>query len=308
MNHPDAMYCLALDEAAATTHTALRGRGIDSILIKGAGLAHRLGVQRSRTYTDVDLLVAPATFDAAQQAFLDLGYRRKMPGVREDDWVGWHARPWRTPGPVSLPIDLHRSFHGVSDPDGLWAALRATAEPLHLAGHTVLVPDRVGATMLVALHAVYPGGSPRPKADLERALAVIPEASWRAAADLAERTGAATTFAFGLRRVAAGVALADALRLPSGSSTLHHVVHGDGSAEACVLARAGELPTIRQRVDYLARRLAPAPAEMRYNRPLARRGGAGLALAYLLRFGRACWQVPRAIPQVRRAARRATDG
>ncbi|MFG1677281.1 nucleotidyltransferase family protein [Micromonospora sp. NPDC049282] len=305
---PHALYCLALDEAAAVTHTALRTRGIDSILLKGAGLAHRLGNERSRTYTDVDLLVAPATFDAAQEVLLDLGYRPEMPGAREEDWSHWYERLWRTPGPVSLAVDLHRGFHGVGDPEAFWAALRAAAESMPLAGHSVLVPDRIAATMLVALHVATTARSPRPLADLERALTVTPEETWRSAADLAERTAAATDFAFGLRRLAAGAALADRLRLPSGSSAVHHVIHGGGSPAAYLLARAGELPTTRARIDYLARRLAPSPAAMRYARPLARRGGVGLALAYLFRFVRACWQVPRAIPQVRRAERRSVDG
>ncbi|MBQ1074979.1 nucleotidyltransferase family protein [Micromonospora sp. C31] len=305
---PDALYCLALDEAAAVTHSALNSRGIDSILLKGAGLARRLGTERSRTYGDVDLLVAPDTFDATQEVFLDLGYRPAMPGAREEDWSHWYERLWRTPGPASLAVDLHRGFHGVGDPEGFWAALRADAEPMDLAGRTVLVPDPIAATMLVALHAAGPGRSLRPRADLERALAVTDEDTWRAAAGLAERTRAATAFAFGLRRVAAGAALADRLRLASRSSPLHHVVHCGGNTAAYLLARAGELPTTRERVDYLAHRLVPSPAAMRYARPLARRGGAGLALAYLLRFGRACWQVPRAIPQLRRAVRRSIDG
>ncbi|WP_229401323.1 nucleotidyltransferase family protein [Micromonospora okii] len=306
---PAALYCLALDEAAAATHAALRARGVDSILLKGAGLARRLGVER--TYGDVDLLVDPARFATAEEALGDLGYRVEIPGARPDDWTHWHERLWRSPGPVGLAVDLHRGFHGVGDAAAFWAALAAGAEPMSLAGRTVEVPSAPAAALLVALHAAHPGGSPRPRDDLRRATRVLDEETWRAAAALAEATGATRTFAFGLRRTPDGAALARRLGLPRATSALHHVVHGPATPGAYQLARAAELPTARHRLAYLARRLAPSPAAMRHRRPVARRGPAGLALAYLLRFAQVGWQAPRAVAALRRAtrqARRYADG
>ncbi|MFC8849787.1 MULTISPECIES: nucleotidyltransferase family protein [unclassified Micromonospora] len=301
MTVPAALYCLALDETAAATHAALRDRGVDNILLKGAGLARRLGVDRS--YGDVDLLVAPARFDTAEEALGDLGYRVEVPGAHPDDWAHWHERLWRAPGPVGLAVDLHRGFHGVGDAPAFWTALWADAEPMPLAGRTVAVPSAAAAALLVALHAAHPGGSPRPRADLDQALRVFGADTWRAAADLAEATGATRTFAFGLRLAPAGGELARRLALPTATSALHHILHGRGSTAAYQLARAAELPATRDRLAYLARRLAPSPAAMRHNRAVARRGRGGLALAYLLRFARAGWEVPRAIPEFRRAAR-----
>ncbi|MFI2662309.1 nucleotidyltransferase family protein [Micromonospora carbonacea] len=298
---PTALYCLALDETATATHAALRDRGVDSILLKGAGLARRLGVER--TYGDVDLLVDPARFTTAEEALGDLGYRVEIPGARPDDWAHWHERLWRAPGPAGLAVDLHRGFHGVGDPAAFWAALWADAEPMPLAGRTVAVPSAAAAALLVALHAAHPGGSPRPRTDLDLAIRVFDAGTWRAAAALAGATGATRTFAFGLRLTPAGSELARRLALPTATSALHRLLHGQGAPAAYQLARAAELPATRDRLAYLARRLAPSPAAMRHSRAIARRGRSGLALAYLLRFARAGWQVSRAIPEYRRAAR-----
>lgn len=59
------------------TSDALRHHGVDSMLLKGAGLARRLDTDR--LYADVDLLVAPDTVTAAQDALLAAGYRPKLP-------------------------------------------------------------------------------------------------------------------------------------------------------------------------------------------------------------------------------------
>ncbi|SCF27927.1 nucleotidyltransferase family protein [Micromonospora mirobrigensis] len=300
---PDAVRCLALDEAAVRTSAALHADGIDSLLLKGAGLARHLGTAPVRRYIDVDLLVAPEAFDAARTVLDGLGYRSVMPGARPDDWVLDYEQAWTVPGPGGLVVDLHRGFHGVRDPDAFWAALSATAVRIPLAGGVVAVPDRVGAALLVALHAAMPGRSTGPRADLERALEVFPPDVWSAAADLAGRTRATAMFDLGLRRVEAGARLAERLGPGGELTTVEWLTGHRGSGAAHLLARAAELPTRRQRLRYLARRLVPSPAAMRYGRPLAGRGRAGLTLAYLARFTRATWQVPRAVPELRRAAR-----
>ncbi|MEK8109753.1 hypothetical protein NKG94_45510 [Micromonospora sp. M12] len=61
-------------------------------------------------------------------------------------------------------MDLHRGFAGVGDHDALWRLLRAQAEPLDLAGGTVLIPDDAGTALLAALHAASPGGFANPPA------------------------------------------------------------------------------------------------------------------------------------------------
>ncbi|AVT39503.1 nucleotidyltransferase family protein [Plantactinospora sp. BB1] len=296
---------LALDALVVRTATALRDRGIASVLLKGAGLAHRLRNAGSRRYDDVDLLVAPATFDAAQRVLRDLGYRPILAGARQDDWAHWHARPWRAPGPAALTVDLHRGFAGVADPVAFWSAVSTTAERLDLAGGTVAVPDEPCAALLVALHAASPGRSGRPGDDLARALAVLPAATWRVAAGIARRTGAVPAFAVALRRDARGDALATELGLPRRTAVTGWLAAHRGRSAAYSLARLAELPTCRARLRHLGLRLVPSPAAMRHAYPLAGRGVAGLLLAYLVRAGDLARRTPGGLRELRIASRRA---
>jgi hypothetical protein len=298
-----AIRCLALDHAAATTCAALRERGIASVLLKGPGLGWRLRLGHRRLYNDVDLLVAPSTFDAAQELFMELGYLLKIPGARPDDWSLWHERPWRVPGPVALTVDLHRGFAGIADPEAFWTAISARAERIDLAGGSVAVPDETCTALLVALHAASPGRSAKPRADLARALDVFGGTVWQAAAGIAERSGATSAFALGLRQLDRGAGVAATLRLPVRASVSQSLVASQGSATATALARLAELPTVRARVRHFGRRSFPSAAAMRSSAPLARRGLLGLAVAYLVRAGHHAMNTPQAVRELCAAAR-----
>jgi len=67
--------CLALDATAAATHGMLREAGIANVLLKGSGVARLLyGEQPGlRVYSNVDLLVAPAAFEHAQEVLAGRG-------------------------------------------------------------------------------------------------------------------------------------------------------------------------------------------------------------------------------------------
>ncbi|MEU7611372.1 nucleotidyltransferase family protein [Micromonospora sp. NPDC049204] len=304
---PEAVRCLSLDRAAVGVTAALADRGVEAVLLKGAGLARRLGQEGHRVYTDIDLLVAPASFDAAQRALADLGCSSALPEGRPDHRTHWYERPWRMPGPLALTVDLHRGFHGVADAEALWTGLWGSAERIRLAGGLVTVPDEAGTALLVALHAAAPGRSDRPRADLLRALAVFPVDTWRAAADLAARTGALPSFALGLRLTPAGATLAGTLALPrQGTPALWLRAHR-ASPAALTLAQLAELPTVVDRLRHLGPRLFPTPASMRHASPLARRGPVGLLLAHLGRLARNAGRLPAALGEVR-AARRGHRG
>jgi hypothetical protein len=298
-----AIRCLALDAAAAATCGALRGRGIDSVLLKGAGLGRRLGVPHQRLYNDVDLLVAPSTFDAAQVVLSELGYLPSMSGARSDDWTLSHERPWRIPGPVPLTIDLHRGFAGIAEPEAFWTAVSSAAERIELAGGVVAIPDEACTALLVALHAASPGRSAKPRADLARALDVLGHDAWRAAARIATRSRAASAFALGLRQVDRGVELAAVLGLRDRPSVAQWIVAHQGSSTAHAMARLAELPTTRARLRHLRLRSVPSAAAMRYSRALARRGPVGLVLAYLVRAIDHAKSTPGALRELRTAVR-----
>ncbi|GGM53281.1 hypothetical protein GCM10011608_42700 [Micromonospora sonchi] len=296
-----AVRCLALDHAATSTCLALRERGVDAVLLKGAGLAYRLGVDRR--YGDVDLLVAPAAFSAAERILAELGAFPVISGARLDD-LSPHERSWRLPGHVPLVVDLHRGFAGAADAEALWHEVWNSAEEFPLAGGRIPIPGQNCTALFVALHAAAPGRSVRPRADLERALMVLPADAWRAAGRIARRCQAEEAYALGLRLADRGATMAAELGLPERSSPSRWLLAHHGSVPAYSLARLAELPTVAARLRHICRRAVPSPAMMRHSSPLARRGRLGLLLAYANRLGRHAARLPRAVLELR-AARRA---
>ncbi|SCL32343.1 Uncharacterised nucleotidyltransferase [Micromonospora nigra] len=301
-----ALRCLALDDLAVSTSDLLRRHGVDSVLLKGAGLARRLGTDR--LYADVDLLVAPATIVAAQVALRAAGYRPARPPDLYDIDASWHEQPWTTPGPASLTVDLHRGFAGVGDHDELWRSLRAGAQHLDLTGGWVLVPDDAGTALLAALHAAHPGRVGKPARDLARALEVLPPHAWEAAGRLATDCDAGPAFTVGLRVLPTGAAVATRLGLSStpGPSSTWLSAHG-ATPTAVTLARMAEVSGSRDRLRLLARLVLPSPAYLRQGYAGARRGRWGLLRAYTQRAGRHVRQLPRALSELRTARRRHHD-
>lgn len=303
-----AARCLALDAAAMAAVAALDARGIASIVLKGPAMANRLYPEDPglRTYRDVDLFVAPGTFAAAGRTLFDLGYRPAVPGARADDLL-WHEREWRAPGPAALTIDLHRSFAGVEDAERFWTTLWTTADRLHLAGSLVAVPDAAAAALLLALHAAAPGSSTQPVADLQRALAILPEATWHAAAILARASGSDAACAVGLRLVPGGSDLARRLDLPTAATPITWLRARPHGRAAFALAKLAAVPSTRGRLRLLVRRLVPSPASMRAGGGLADAGPERLAGAYLARLATLAAGTPRGIRELRNATVAARD-
>ncbi|MET8091472.1 nucleotidyltransferase family protein [Micromonospora sp. NPDC005220] len=298
-----ALRCLALDALAVDTSDLLRLYGSDSMLLKGAGLAHRLGTDR--LYGDVDLLVAPASIAAVRDVLNCAGYRMQLPAELYDAAASWHEQPWWAPGPVPLTVDLHRSFAGVGDHDALWRLLRAGAEALDLAGGSVLIPDDAGTALLAALHAASPAGFAKPARDLERALAVLPPQAWEAAGRLAVDCDAMLAFAVGLRLLPAGEAVATRLGLSSTAGPSSTWLAARLASSTSVgLARLTELSGPRGALRSLAREVLPLPVHMRQIDTGARRGRRGLLWAYVRRIARHTRHLPWALRDLRTARRR----
>ncbi|GIJ75637.1 Uncharacterised nucleotidyltransferase [Micromonospora phaseoli] len=301
-----ALRCLALDALAVSTSDLLRRHGIDSVLLKGAGLARLLGTER--LYADVDLLVAPDTITAAQDALRGAGYRMARPHDRYDIHAPWHEQPWYAPGPVPLTVDLHRGFAGVGDHDELWRSLRGAAYHLDLAGGRALVPDDGGTALLAALHAAYPGGAGKPARDLAHALAVLCPSVWETAGQLAAGCDAVPAFTVGLRVLPAGAAVAARLGLSSTPDPSPAWLAARLATPTAVgLARMAESSGLRDRLRLLARLALPSPAYMRRGEAGAGRGRWGLLRAYVRRIGRHLRRLPRALRELRTARRRHHD-
>ena len=299
-----AARCLALDQLAAEVITALDRAGIDVVLLKGAGLAQRLYPDNpdGRRYSDVDLLVAPDTFDRAQQVLAGLGLQDCLRGLRTDE-MHWHERLWRQPEPSSLGVDLHRGFAGVGDAKAFWEIISATTEPLQLSGADIRVPGAAGCALVVGLHAARPGLGRKALTDLVVAMALLPDQVWTDAADVARQSGSTRAFARGLRRDPTGATLCERLDLRAGGTLAEVLVARGVYGAARNLALLSDLPGLRAKMRHIAGRLAPSAAFMRYSQPLARRGIAGLAVSYLLRLGRIAREAPGAVVVVCRAKR-----
>jgi hypothetical protein len=298
---------LAIDRVAAEVVGALRAAGIHSILLKGASFVWLYDDGPPRAYGDCDLLVAPRDIERGEEVLRALGFEHPPLDDLPHD-KPWHAHAWNRPGDPS--IDLHRTLIGVGvTPEELWSVLSARAERMTVAGTEVAILDGVARAMHIALHAAQDGQRVRrPLGDLERAVSKIPEAVWRDAAGLASRLDATQAFAAGLRLHPAGSDIAGRLGLPPDRS-VEVILRSTGAPQVAVgIDWLMRTPGVGRKTQLVVRKLFPPRPFMRAWSPLARRGAAGLAAAYVWR---PVWLLTRAGPGMRawrRARKLARDG
>jgi hypothetical protein len=292
---------LAVEATAAEIVGEFRRAGIRSILLKGPSLARWLYAPSStRTSVDVDLLVATADREAAEEVLVELGF---IPFPRNDTaQVNRHAHAWeREPDPVWA--DLHLSLPGVrvSDEDA-WRGLSQGTDELVVGGVEVEVLGPPARAMHVALHAAQHGvGRSSGVEDLARALDRLPLAVWRSAAELAERLDATAAFVAGLRMLPPGEELRGRLGLPRGT-TVEVALRASTPPDLSLgLHRLAVAPGLRHKVAFGGRKLFPPAAWMRAWLPLARRGRLGLAAAYVWRPLWLLWRAPAAVRALRKA-------
>ena len=282
---------LRVEHVSRDVIRALRAADVRPILLKGP--LQQLWLERAgpaRSSVDVDVLVSRDQLEASEGLLGSLGYRV---AVGLPDEVGReHSSVWVSDGRV--PVELHWSLVGV-DNRLVWDVLSTETELASLVGDEVEIPNEAARCAIVALHAAQHGiGAQAIFHDLERALAVASTETWRRAAELATAMGGWTPFA-------------GALSLsPRGREVLRAL-----GAEPPVLDERQALslltpaPTSRgfyflsrqrgagAKAAFVVMKLAPSPTFMRLRYPLARRGGLGLALAYLYRpFWLLRWALP----------------
>jgi hypothetical protein len=290
---------LAVDHHAAEATAILRAAGLRVILLKGAVLATWLYDDGTpRPYGDADLLVAPGDFADAERALAGAGFVLRKPGLSPLEEVP-HARTWIRNGAV---VDLHHRLSGVgASPERAWALLCEGPEFLTVGAQDLEVLGPPARAFHVALHAAQHGvHEAKPLEDLRRAIARLPLATWRAAADLAGALDASDLMATGLGLVPGGAGLAAELGLPAPS-------------RAALLRATSTTKGIRPVLDLAhdplrwatlgrAFRLAiPTPTQVRLVSPLARRSRAVLVLVYAWVPLRRAWRLPGAVVEVVRA-------
>ena len=275
-----------LDQAAAEVLAGLGEAGVEPLLLKGRGLATLLyGAGYDRSFSDVDLLVAPAKLDAAEDALARLGYAEADDGI--DDIGGViHAHTWIRTVPrsaVDPPIDLHRRFPGSrADPAVTWVALLARRVWIELAGRPAPVLDRVGQAMHLATHAAQHGPEFGTQVhELELALATWPANVWESATVLAASIDAAEPFAAGLRLSRGGTMMAERLGLaPTGGLDWAIRHRGERPRGTFHVQAFAEARGIRGRFDVLRRSLFPRREWIVSAHPWSRPGGIRVLAAY----------------------------
>jgi hypothetical protein len=282
---------LRVDAVTVRVASALSDAGVQSILLKGRAFARELYESPvDRPFGDADLLVRPRDLPSAEDVLgHELGYRRATPGEEESD-PAWqqHAHNWVPGAGGGISVELHWTVVGVEAPAGdLWPVLEPYVRPLRLGTGQVSALSGPATAWLASLHAAQHGAAePRPLRDLDRALDVLSETEWKAAARLAQRVGSIGSFAAGLRLTAQGARMAGVLGLPGETPVMVRLLTSNAPAGSQVLEALAAAGGLRGAMAVIRRSLVPRPTRMRGLDPLARRGRMGLLGAYLRRPAR----------------------
>ena len=320
-----AAHALALDAAAAEVFAALDGHEIPSVLIKGPATVHWLYADdpEVRPYADVDLLVDPARFKAAESVLESLGYAHEHGDYRVDEQTWMHDSAWGRPGPPPAYVDLHRGFHGVGDWNAFWSEMDTHTEVIGVGGREVRIPDSAGSALVVALHDSSTGRTERSATDLRRAVSSLGDDVWREAARRAEHVRALPSFVLALTSADDGRRLVERLGLPTvipaDVATRSLVASGVPAGQAdrawALQHRLGAATGWRGKLRVFREILFPPTEFLIDSRPMASRGRLGLLSARIfypidlaLRAPRILWLVLRGRRRAagtRRASRRA---
>ena len=146
---------------AAVQHVADRS-GIDLLHIKGPALDPELAFE-GREGTDADVLVrrseAPDLVSALESAGWQMRSRFENSSAFEHSATLWHDL-WGY-------VDVHRHFPGIGlDADVAFDRLWADRKVREIAGRPCSVPDVVGQSLVLLLHAARSHGTPRSLQDI----------------------------------------------------------------------------------------------------------------------------------------------
>jgi hypothetical protein len=283
---------LLLEAVAGEVVVELRRAGHRSLLLKGVTIERWLYRDEPRPYSDVDVLVDPASFDECERVLARLGFERSALERAFAKGRPSHASTWIR---GSVPLDLHRTVVGLGvSPAEAWEALSANTETWVVCSREVDVPNVAARALLLTLHAAQHGPDfARTQDDLQRALVRLSDTEWAEATALARKVAAETPMAAGLAVVEGGRDLCELLGLRlagvtavEGSPTFH-IAQG--------LVWFGELRGARAKARYVVRKLFPPPSLMRSRVRWSRLGPAALGAAYLIRLVRLTFYTPRAM-------------
>lgn len=279
----------------------LAAEGIRPVLLKGASTLRRVYVKDPRPVSDIDLLVAERLLTSARDVLRTGGFELVAPALRDD--LPQVCETWfRTSDGTNL--DLHWSLTGLSaDPNQVWTALEPHITTMTVRGRPTEVLDEPAWALHVALHAAQHGPVlPQPLEDLRRAISYCDDSTWSEAARLAGELGGSQAMSAGLRLVTEGAERADSLRLPLPTDRSVVLRSAGVPNEALFLSWWSGIP-LRRKVWVLAKKFFPSSGYIRSTSRLARRGRAGLVLAYALRPFQLIARGVRSLPELSRNRR-----
>jgi hypothetical protein len=282
-----------LDRATAEVLAEFESAGVGVLLLKGAALRALLYTAgEHRSYSDIDLLVAPSDIRAAEEALGALGYANATSVVGVDDVGGVvHADTWvRQASTSPTMIDLHRWLSGAETPSEVaWPALLRHRTWIDVAGRRAAVLDSAGQAMHLALHTAQHGAAyDRQLDELALALERWPADVWDSAAALAAEIGATRPFAAGLRLLSRGAAEAARLELPATHEEDWAIRHRAARPRGMFHVRAlAEASSVSERLRILRRALLPNRAWIVHQHPRAERSTLALIGAYAAHLARA---------------------
>ena len=280
----ETAYSLSVDLLTREVVSAFRDRHIPSILLKGPTIANWLYTDGDpRPYVDSDLLVPPEHTAAAQEVLLRLGFRygyeQLGPGALEEGLFWTRGRD---------TVDLHSTLKGVNaDLNRVWAVLSRHVQKEMVGGLEVDALTPTARALHVGLHAAQHGRREAvPMEDLARALKLVPFEMWREAARLAMQLDATGSFATGLSLLPQGEMVVRQLGIEK-DNTVRELLFADTAPNlAFTLEELRNTSGIVRKSRLLVRKAFPTRAHMRLYSPLARRGPAGLTVAYCARMFR----------------------
>jgi hypothetical protein len=304
---PEALYWaahnFAVDQVTAEVTRAFVSAGIESVVIKGPTIATWLYTERPRLYADSDLLVRHKDWRRAEKIIAERGFEEihhdlSHPRMGEYGmgYPGWRRKR------DNAEVDLHFAIFGLdAKPDRIWSGFTRDSAEERIGGVTARTPSYPARVLHIALHAVQhagedPGGrtnaEPRPISDLRLAVSKVPLHTWMKALALAEELGGLPAFAAGLTLIPEGEALAEKIGVGSHTS-IDIALRLGGVPMSEGFAALSDVSGLKAKLALLLHEAFPTPTFMRWWSPLARRGPAGLILAYL---GRPFWLARHAIP------------
>ena len=198
--HEQLVGCVIVESVLVGAANVLDEAGVEWRLSKGSALAHLDYPDPSlRTFGDVDILVHPRSWDAAERALRSDGWRREVPELAAgfDDAFGKGATLVNAD---SLEIDLHRRL-AVGSFGVRLATESLFTDPavIEIAGTSVRTPSTSGRLLHACFHAAL-GGFREFRAHRDVAqLVLVTAADWRQTVEVAERSQVDTVVARAIR-------------------------------------------------------------------------------------------------------------